>query len=113
LQGAQREDTPRLGDLFSDVAAAPRRVDGDPVDVEGPAVEQDVGERVLVVELVVGVGIDEDAQSRRRLSCRPCTADGEHQYGHESGRPCPECLHGVASWGSRPAIEQHHPAGIA
>jgi hypothetical protein len=114
LQRAQGEDAPRLGDLLADVAAAPRRVDGDAFDVEGPAVEQEVGERVLVVELVVGVRIDEDAQSppvlanrcladpglrggrrrRRRLAGRPRGADDEHRDRYESGRQCPECLHG-------------------
>ena len=64
---AQRHHAACLLVVRTDVAAAPGRVDGHALDVERVAVEQHVRERVLVVEFVVGIGVDDDRDASGRL----------------------------------------------
>ena len=63
MEVRESDDALGLGVVLRDVTSATRPVDGNPVDVEDASVEQQVGDRVLVVELVVGVGVQQDADA--------------------------------------------------
>jgi hypothetical protein len=50
--------------MLMDVAARARAVDGDALDIEHIAVEEQIGDGVLVIQFVVRVGIEDDADLR-------------------------------------------------
>ncbi len=86
VQPGERDDPFRFLRLLLDVAAVARAVDRDADEVEDVAAEEEVGERMLVVDLVVRIAVQEDAdallrvrgagQRRRRRGKkeRPCEA---------------------------------------
>jgi hypothetical protein len=61
VEAREPDDTLRLGIVLRDIASGTRPVDGDPLHIEDAAVEQHVSNRMLIVELVVRVGVHQDA----------------------------------------------------
>jgi hypothetical protein len=60
MESAEFHDPLGFFAVLADIAPIPRPVDRDALEFEGVSVEQQVGQRMLIIELVVRIRIEED-----------------------------------------------------